>query len=285
MTSKFTLQLPENYKEIFKYSLYIILAGSASAILLDIDKVMLPQKEAIEFTAYYTVGVFIASVIEAPGRAMSQILQPLTSKAIHEDNINELKKLYKKSSINLLLVCGLFFLLINLNITELYQLLPEKYSGGVFIVLMISVAKLYIMFLGNNGAIISNSKYYKVLLPYGIAMALSVAYLNVWLIDLYGMNGAALSTLLVILVFNTIKIWYVKIKFDMLPFTKKSFVLMILIVSFYTLFIFWNFDFHPIINIGLKSGIIIICYLLIVYKLKISTDINQLILKFIKYNQ
>lgn len=284
-TPKFTLQLPENYKEIFKYSLYIILAGSASAILLDIDKVMLPQKEAIEFTAYYTVGVFIASVIEAPGRAMSQILQPLTSKAIHEDNINELKKLYKKSSINLLLVCGLFFLLINLNITELYQLLPEKYSGGVFIVLMISVAKLYIMFLGNNGAIISNSKYYKVLLPYGIAMALSVAYLNVWLIDLYGMNGAALSTLLVILVFNTIKIWYVKIKFDMLPFTKKSFVLMILIVSFYTLFIFWNFDFHPIINIGLKSGIIIICYLLIVYKLKISTDINQLILKFIKYNQ
>ena len=76
---KFTFQLPKNYKEIFKYSLYIILAGSASAILLDIDKVMLPQKEAIEFTAYYTVGVFIASVVEAPGRAMSQILQPLTS--------------------------------------------------------------------------------------------------------------------------------------------------------------------------------------------------------------
>lgn len=284
-TPKFTIQLPDNYKEIFKYSLYIILAGSASAILLDIDKVMLPQKEAIEFTAYYTVGVFIASVIEAPGRAMSQILQPLTSKAIQEDNISELKSLYKKSSINLLLVCGLFFLLINLNITELYKLLPNKYSGGVFIVLMISIAKLYIMFLGNNGAIISNSKYYKVLLPYGIAMALSVAYLNIWLIDVYGMNGAALSTLLVILFFNTIKIWYVKHKFNMLPFTKKSFVLIFLIVIVYALFNFWNFNFHPVINIGLKSIIIIVCYLFITFKLKISLEINQLISKFIKNSQ
>lgn len=282
---KFTFQLPKNYKEIFKYSLYIILAGSASAILLDIDKVMLPQKEAIEFTAYYTVGVFIASVVEAPGRAMSQILQPLTSKAIQEDNFIELKNLYKKSSINLLLVCGLFFLLINLNITELYKLLPDKYSGGVFIVLMISVAKLYIMLLGNNGAIISNSKHYKILLPYGIAMALSVTYLNIWLIDVYGMNGAALSTLLVILFFNSLKVWYVKIKFNMTPYTSKSLLLIILIAFFYGIFSFWNFEFHPIINIGLKGAIITLSYLVIVFKLNISSDINRLILRFIGSNR
>ncbi len=284
-TPKFTLKLPDNFGEILKYSFYIILAGSAGAILLDIDKVMLPQKAAIELTAYYTVGVFIASVIEAPGRAMSQILQPLTSKAIQEGNTDELKSLYKKSSINLLLICGLFFLLINLNITELYTLLPNKYSGGVFIVLMISIAKLYTMFLGNNGAIISNSKYYKVLLPYGIAMALSVTYLNIWLIDVYGMNGAALSTLLVILFFNTIKLWYVKYKFNLLPFTNKSFLMVLLIVVFYGVFSFLNFDFHPLVNIVVKSAIIIICYLFVVFKLNISAEINQLVLKFTKGNQ
>lgn len=284
-TPKLTLKLPGNFLEVLKYSFYIILAGSASAILLDIDKVMLPQKEAIEFTAYYTVGVYIASLLEAPGRAMNQILQPLTSKAIQENNIEEINNLYKKSSINLLLICGLFFLLLNLNVTELYRLLPVKYSGGVFIVLMISIAKLYTMFLGNNGAIISNSKHYKVLLPYGIAMAFSVAYLNIWLIDIYGMNGAALSTLFVVLFFNTIKIWYVKIKFNIVPFTNKSFFLILIIVSFYLVFNFWNFNFHPIINIGLKSILIALTYLVIIYKLNISSDINSILNKFIKSNR
>ena len=56
---------------------------------------------------------------------------------------------------------------------------------------MISIAKLYTMSLGNNGAIISNSKYYKILLPYAIAMALSVYFLNDWLISVLSMNGAA----------------------------------------------------------------------------------------------
>ena len=191
----------------------IILAGSAGAILLDIDKFMLPQKEAIEYAAYYSVGVYIASVISIPGRAMAQIVQPITAKALNENSSSEIYDLYKSTSINLLLVSGLLFLLINLNINQAYLLIDEKYSQGIWVVLMISIAQLYTMSLGNNGAIISNSKYYKILLPYAIAMALSVVLLNNWFISLYQMNGAALSTLVVLLIFNTVKIGYVKVKF------------------------------------------------------------------------
>ena len=112
---KISFSLPFNYKEIFKYSMYIILAGSAGAILLDIDKVMIPAKEEIALAAYYTVAVFIGTAVEAPGRGMLQILQPLTAKAINENNFKEVRKLYKQSSINLLLICGLLFLLVNLK--------------------------------------------------------------------------------------------------------------------------------------------------------------------------
>lgn len=284
-TPKFTFQLPENYKEVFKYSSYIILAGSAGAILLDIDKFMIPQKEAIAYTAYYSVGVYIASLLEAPGRAMAQIIQPITAKALNENNTPEIFKLYKSTSINLLLICGLFFLLINLNINQGYLLIDEKYSQGIWVVFMISVAKLYTMALGNNGAIISNSKHYKILLPYSIGMALAVIILNNWLISVYKMNGAALSTLIVLLFFNTIKIWYVKKKFNMLPFTKKTMYLLLVLGAVYSLFFFWEFSFHPIINIGLKSALIAICYFVMIYKLKISSDINMIIDKFIKSNQ
>lgn len=280
---KFSLSFPTNIKEVIKYSGYIILAGSAGAILLDIDKVMIPAKKAIEYTAYYSVGVYIGSVIEAPGRAMSQILQPLTSKALNEKNMGEVEKLYKRSSINLLLVSGLIFLLINLNIIELYKMLPEKYAGGVWVVLMISIAKLYIMMLGSNGAIISNSKYYKILLPYGIVMALSVYFLNVWLIDEIGINGAALSTLIVILFFNTLKIWYVKKKFKMLPTTPKTILLLLVLAGIYGAFYYVHFSFHPIVNILLKSFLIIGVYLFVVVQLKISEEINQLFSRMFRF--
>ena len=280
---KFTFSLPDNFKEIIKYSAYIILAGSASAILIDIDKVMLPGKKELEIAAYYTVAVFIGSSIEAPGRAMYQILQPLTSKALNEKNYKEVNKLYKQSSINLALICGLFFLLINLNLHELYQLLPQKYSGGALVVLMISTAKLYTMFLGSNGAIISNSKYYKILLPYGVIMAITVGLLNYYMIDWIGMNGAALSTLIVILLFNTLKVWYVNAKFSMIPFSKKTLQVLLCIAFIFGIFYFINFNFHPIINIALKSVLISVSYLLLVKQLHISKEINDLIKRYLRF--
>jgi O-antigen/teichoic acid export membrane protein len=150
---------------------------------------------------------------------------------------------------------------------------------------MISIAKLYNMFLGNNGAIISNSKYYKILLPYGIAMAISVTYLNIALIDLFNMNGAALSTLLVILVFNTIKILYVKKKFNILPFTTKSWLVLVVIILFLFAFYFWNFNSNPILNIVFKSTLITISYVFIIFKLNLSVQINAMINKLLYKKQ
>lgn len=278
----FSFQLPENIGEIMKYSFYIILAGAAGTILIDIDKFMIPQKEAIALTAYYSVGVYIGSVVETPGRAMAQILQPLIAKALNANKLDEVADLYKKSAINLLTISGLVFLLINLNITEMFELLPEQFRGGETIVFYISLAKLYHMFLGSNGAIITNSKYYKVLLPYGIAMAFSVIVLNYYLIDLMSIEGAALSTLLVVSVFNTIKLFYVKAKFNLVPFTSKTGLLLILLILFYGVFFFWNFPFYPIVNIILKSILIGTVYLFFILKFKISNEIQRLLPRFLK---
>ncbi len=292
---KFHFKLPDNFKEVLKYSGYIILAGSAGAILLDIDKNMIPGKETIEAVAYYTVAVFIGSFIEAPSRAMTQILQPLTSKSLNESDITEVESLYKKSSINLFLVGGLFFLLVNCSVHELFKLMPEKgYAGGEIVVLMISFAKLYTMFLGNNGAIIGNSKFYRITLPIGVGMALTVYFLNrLFYFDLnFGTDGLAMSTLLTIVFFNTVKIFFVKHKFSITPFTNKSWKLFFIILISFLSFYFWNFslpavevfnrDISPIFNIILKNILIATIYLFLVVKISISDQINGLIKRFVK---
>ncbi len=292
---KFYFKLPDNYIEVIKYSGYIILAGSAGAILLDIDKIMIPGKDAIEKAAYYSVAVFIGSFIEAPSRAMTQILQPLTSKSLNEANTIEVESLYKKSSINLLLVGGLFFLLVNCGVGELFKLMPEKgYAGGEYVVLMISLAKLYTMFLGSNGAIINNSKFYKVALPLALGMSFLVYFLNTFFyftLDI-GTDGLALATLITIVFFNTVKLWFVHHKFTITPFTAKSWKMILIIFVLFSAFYFWDFSspeieilefsITPLINIALKSVLITVIYLYLILKWKISNEIDLLVKKYYK---
>ena len=274
----------KNLKEIINYSFYIILAGSAGFILLEIDKFMIPQiQEGISKVAYYSVGIYIASVVGIPARAMQQIATPITAKAINSNDLREVEKLYKNSSINQLLAGGLLFLLINLNVVYLYEIINKpEYSNGVLIVLMISVAKLFELAMGTNIAILSNSKYYKIYFYLSLAMAISVIFMNNWLINIYGNNGAALATLIVVAVFFIVKIIYVKSKLRMQPFTLKTVLVLLLTAIIFGLFYFIELDFNPLLNILLRSVFITITYLFISYKLNISNEFKQLVLSLIK---
>lgn len=279
----FVLEIPKNFKTIINYAFYIILASSAGGILLEIDKVMLPQlKEGLANVAYYSVGVYIASVVQIPARALLQIATPITAKALNENNYTEVKKLYKDASLNLLLAGGLLFLLINLNVADLYAIINKpEYTVGINIVLMISIAKLFELFLGTNSAILSNSNYYKIYFYFSIAMSISVIILNKWLIGLYGVNGAAMATALVIVCYGLVKVIFLKVKMNMQPFTKKTAILLVIILTMYVLFNWINFEMNPIINILIRSSIISVLYLILMYIFSVSTEFNQLIKKYI----
>ena len=277
-TPKFSVKIPNNFKEILSYSIYILLAGSAASFLIDIDKYMIPQKQAISQTAYYAVAVFIATVVEIPGRAMFQIINPLVAKALNEENFIELKNLYSQSSENLLIVCGLFFLLINLNIDSFYMLLNnQEYSDASLVVLIISSAKLIQMSFGCGPAILATSKFYKITLPFSIAMAVSVYFLNDYLIDLYGINGAAISTFIVLLIFTVLKIIYIRYKVKLQPFNFNSIKVFtsILLIYFFNSYI--NLELSPLIEIIIRSIIILITYVLVINFFGVSKKMKDLL--------
>jgi O-antigen/teichoic acid export membrane protein len=280
---KFKLVIPPNIKEILSFSGYIIMAGSAGTILLEIDKFMIPQMKQIAEVAYYSVGIYIATVVALPTRAMQQIITPITAKELNNNNLSEVEKLYKSSSINLLVIGGLLFLLINLNLSDMYLIINKpEFANGFWIVLFISMSKLYEMALGTGNAIISNSAFYRIYFYLSLAMALTVIFLNKWLIELLGIDGAAIATFLVVFIFNTIKILFVRIKFNVQPFTLNSVKLVFLTTVLLLLFLNVEFTFNPFIAIILKSGIIGILYFLIVYFWKISAEFNGFINKTIR---
>ena len=278
----FSITIPDNFKEILSYSFYILLAGSAASFLIDIDKYMIPQKQAISQTAYYAVAVFIATVVEIPGRAMFQILNPLVAKSLNDQNYSELKYLYEKSSENLLLISGLFFLLINLNIDSFYLLLNNQfYSNASLVVLIISSAKLIQMSFGCGPAILATSTFYRITLPFSISMAISVYLLNDYLIDLYGINGAAISTFIVLLIFTILKILYIVFKIKIQPYSLNSLKILFSIFIVYLINYFINLDYSPLLDIFIRSVGIIVLYLIMIYLFGISQKLKNLInLKF-----
>lgn len=271
-------RMPDNMREILTFSFYIILAGSAGTIVLEIDKFMIPQMTDISQVAYYSVGVYIASVIAIPNRAMQQIINPITARELNANNLPEVGSLYQRSSLNLLIVGGLLFLLINANIREIYQFIDRpEYAAGMFIVLVISISELVKLSLGTNGAILTNSSLYRVLFYLSLAMAVSVFILNRLLIEQLGIDGAALATLIVVVAFSAIKVYYVYRKLGMQPFTGKTGVLVVLIAVVFVIFYLLEFDLHPLIAILIKGALITVVFLFSVLRMRISEDMTDFI--------
>lgn len=279
---KFVFDFPENIGNIVVYSALIILGGSVAIVLLEIDKVMINQFIKIENVAYYSVAGFIAMTVAVPARSMHQITYPLTAELLNKKDKVALKNLYQRSSLTLFIVSGLLFLMILLNLNDLYEMLPEAYRNGFVIFIWLGLAKVYDAILGNNNSILYNSDYYRAVLVMGVLLAILTILLNLWLIPKFGLDGAAIASFSSFFIYNTIKLLYVKVKFDILPFTIETIKVALLLLATGLVFYFLNFPFHPIINITFKSILIVVFYVAVLYRFKISEDLFGVLSKFLR---
>jgi len=278
---KLNFELLDNWKSVVKYSALIILGGSTAIVLMEVDKVMLNNFLKLENVAFYAVAGFIASTISVPSKAMHQITYPLTATYINDEDMPSLSQLYQKSSLTLFIVSGILFLLILLNLNELYELLPEKYAGGFMIVFWVGLAKVYDSLLGNNNSILYNSDYYRSILFFGVLLAVLAILFNLWLIPKYGIDGAAIASFSAFFIYNTLKLGYVKSKFKILPFTNETFKVLVLLIVVGIVFSTFSFSFQPLVNIVLKSILMILFYVGVLYRFKISEDVFGFLSKYL----
>ena len=276
------LVVPNNIKEIIQYSSFIIVSGGIAVMLVDFDKVMIARYLPVSENALYSVAIFISTVIAVPSRAMTQIVAPITARLMTEKKHDELNDLYKKSAINLQVAGGFIMILIFVNIHEIYKMIPQDYSGGILAVFLIGLSKFYDVLLGNNNSIIVNTKYYRTVVLFGIFTVVLMIVLNSIFIPLYGIEGSAFATLLTVAIYNTIKLLFVVKKMDLFPFTNKTVYSLGILAVCFLLFYFWDFPFHAIINIGLKSILVSALYVYLNYKLQISEEVNSVISNVLK---
>jgi O-antigen/teichoic acid export membrane protein len=245
------------------YSLITLLGTAGALLIMKIDSLMVSSMIGLDANAVYIIGFSIAVVIEMPRRAISQVIMPVISERFAANQLLEIHQLYKKVAVNQLLICLLVFLLIWVNIDNLYHFVPNRdvYQAGKWVVFLIGLGKITDALFSVNSEIIVFSKYYLFNITATIIMCVAVILLNSWLIPIWGIEGAALASLIAMLLYNGIKFVYIKVKLGFNPFTVALFKILIIGVISWSVasFLIPSPD-SVLFDVVIKSTVLVVCF-------------------------
>lgn len=268
-------------KKLINYSLFIIIGASAGNIVLNIDQLMVSSMLGLDENGIYSTVFYFGVMIELSRRVISQITTPLISSSFEQNNSNAIIKIYRQTSINQMIIGSLFFIGLVCNIDRVFDLMPngEIFRAGKYVVYIIGLSKLLDMTFANNSEIIVMSNHYKFnVITIGF-LAVLVVLFNYLLIPEFGLNGAALASMLAMLLFNLAKFIFIKLKLGYHPFTGKTLIHATIIA--FTLLIGFNVPYveNAFLDIAIRSAIICMIFGSLVYFLKVSAEVNGLINK------
>lgn len=271
---------PTEYKGFGAFMLFSLLNGIGATLALRLDLNMIGAMLSVQAVAVYAIIMNISNVMEIPAKAINQIASPVISSSWANDKQSNIQDVYQKSSL-FGLIGGLYlFLLLYFIWVDLLDLMPGKFGMELPTILMIfsliSFARIMDLASGINSVIISYSQQYKYHMYFLIILAVVNIILNYILIGKLGLVGAALSTSISYFLFNVLKYFFVKVRFGFyLSFDRHMYVVLIGIISFSILFIL-QLDFHPIINIIIKSCITTTVFGLLIYALNPGGEIRNI---------
>lgn len=270
------------FSKIIKYGLVMSVASLSSLGLRYIDTIFVGKFLTLSMVAIYSVAALIPTIIEAPLVALEKITSPKIADAWAKKNIDEIRKIYYDSSIYLLLIGGLIFIGVNINIQDLLKIIPKDYSLGINVVFMLSLSTMFNMATGVNNSVIYNSEYYR----YGVGLLylliIFTVITNLIFIPLYGLEGAALATMISGFIYNSLKFILIKRKFQLNPFNIKTLWLVFIILLVLVLGFIVPSTNNGFADIIIRSGIVTLAYILLVYYIKIAPELFVLAKDFLK---
>ncbi|MCF0039286.1 lipopolysaccharide biosynthesis protein [Dyadobacter fanqingshengii] len=219
------------FKEMYRYGLWVLLGGASAALLPHIEKVLLPAFEGgLGSTAIFDIASRIALVISIPRNSIVMISAPIISEAYARNDIAHIDTIYKKSSLNLFIIGSFLFLGIWTNIDAIFGIIPksEIYSQGKWVVLMVGISRIADMMTGLNSEILTNSKYYRYDIVFMLFFTVLILFSSQFLIPLYGFNGAAAAALFSTVIYNFVKLFFIRQKLGIQPFTLGTFKVILL---------------------------------------------------------
>lgn len=272
------------YKEMTKYGVFGSLNLIGANLATKLDTIMIPLFLDMMRNGFYAKSSFLANVLDYPTRALTQIAGPIISKAWEENNLQEISMIYKKSSANLFLAGGLVFLLIWYGLDDVISLSkdPSTFPHARMIFLLLASSKLMDMITSVNTQILIYSKDYKYSLMFLLLLGVGNIVLNIKLIPMHGIVGAAMATAISLFAYNLLKLIFIYFRFSLHPFSFANVKTIVLMVGFICVYFVMPSTESALLNLFYKSALVGLSYLGLAYFWRISEDANELGLNFLK---
>lgn len=266
-------------RDIASYSLFLMLGCLANLLVLRVDVFMVSAKMGLEYTAIYSIAYYMAAIIEMPSRSTGAMSLPLIAEAYKQGDRAKLSELYRKVALNQFLVAMLVFLVLWLNIRNVYAVMPNGtyYAQGIGVVLFISLGKVIESVSGVGGNMLGYSPYYRYSLPFVFLLGGLTVATNLWLIPRMGVSGAALATLITVVVYAIAMLAFVAWKIKVHPFSFGMLKALAVVGLCCGLHALWPSMGHPVVDACVRTAVLGGLALWIVYKLNISAEFNGLL--------
>lgn len=285
-------------RDFLFYTLFMITAALAGNVIPMLSKFFVAAKTSFHLAGVFTIATNIAALIEMPYRSLGAISRPHISDAMAKQDIKTADALCKNVALHQFIAGSFVFFIIWINIDFLFDLLPngDIYRLGKWAVLILSLSRLIYSTLGVITTALSYSKYYYYSLIFTILLATMSIFLNSWLVPKWDITGGALANVGSYLVYFVLLLAFIKWKIGVMPLSKKLIPVAAIVLALFALNWLWtsvltplfvnlfeNPIFGQIINAALKSALFLVLGIVALYKLKVSSSVNDLVGKVLEF--
>ncbi len=268
-------------REILHFTIFLFTSGILALIIPKIDFFLISSiKKDLSLVAVYSIGFYLATFIEVPKRTILQVATPIFSNHMKLGEIDKVEELNKKNGTNQLLISGILFFCIWLNIDNLYAIMPngEKFEAGKWVVFYIGISKLIDAIFCGNSPIIANSKFYSWSLFTMLIAATTGVIFNYYFIQNFGIIGGAISTVFVMISVNLCNYILVQYHLGINALHKNQLITIFVLVIFFAITFLGHWFTNPYFDGITRTTILGGLLVLSLFKLKISGEFNKLLL-------
>lgn len=264
-------------KIILVYGIFSLFNNLSVLLLSSIDSLMVAQMIDLSAAGIYTTTIFITSVLLIPYRSIMKVSTPVVSEHWKARAMDKMEELYHRASDSNLVIGGGLFLLLWVNIDSIFQFMPPEYALGKTVFLLLGIGRLFDMTSGLNGVILLTSKKYRYDLFFTIGLVGFTILSNYIFIPLYGMNGAAFASMVTLILYNLLRIIFIQYHFNIQPFLWRQLWVPFIIVVASLLSGTIGQIINVYVDVLVRSAVIGLMFIIPVYYLKISSNINDVI--------
>jgi len=213
------------YSEILKVSILLMFAQSVQFIMAWTDKLMIGNMMGSEEVGIYFTAFKLSMFASIALMAINSIASPKFAELYGKKDFDGLKKVAHQSS-KMIFLATLPLVLVFFVFPEfLLGLFGEEFKVGVKAFVFLSFGKLISSLSGSVGNILQMTGKQVIFMNVLFVGAIVNVLLNFFLIPKFGINGAALASMISLSMWNLIMVYFVKREFGFytfyIPFLKR----------------------------------------------------------------